>query len=158
AEEGFHLLGGGDPSRRAHLDSLPPLDAVRETFWRVYEFSRDHPQYFALMFVDRDVPRISREYERFAFVRDMKLEVVARIQQCIDRGPLGPTLDATVVCRLLMMAVLGVAAIRLSGRLGTAEQADLLAQDVLNTLLLGLKSGATLQSMDAACMVESQEA
>jgi AcrR family transcriptional regulator len=157
AEEGFHLLGGADPSRRAHLDSLPPLDAVRESFWRVYEFSRDHSQYFALMFVDRDVPRISREYERFAFVRDMKHEIVGRIQRCIDERALASTLDATVVCRLLMMAVLGVAAMRLSGRLGTNEQADLLAQDVLNTLIQGLKSGAALQSMGAACMAERQQ-
>jgi hypothetical protein len=108
------------------------------------------------MFVDRDVPRISREYERFAFVRDMKLEIVARIQQCIDERALSSTFDATVVCRLLMMAVLGVAAMRLSDRLGTPEQADLLARDVLNTLISGLKSGAPLQSMDAPCMAEAR--
>lgn len=156
AEEGFHLLGGTDPGRRAHLDALPPIDRVREMFWRVYEFSREQPQHFALMFVDRDVPRISREYERFAFVRDLKLELVACIQQCVDRGALSATLDATVVCRLLTMAVLGVGAMRLSGRLGTPEQADLLARDVLNTLILGLRSGATLQSMDAPCMAEDK--
>jgi len=33
------------------------------------------PQYFALMFVDRSVPRISREYERFAFLREI-LEIL----------------------------------------------------------------------------------
>ncbi len=30
-----------------------PLDRIRAIFWRLYEFSRDQPQYFALMFVDR---------------------------------------------------------------------------------------------------------
>src|SRR3989440_10690026 len=66
AEEGFRLLG--DPSkgdRRDRLAALDPLQRIRAVFWRVYEFSRQHPEYFALMFLDRSVPRISREYERF---------------------------------------------------------------------------------------------
>src|SRR6476646_3519921 len=72
AEEGFRLLcdrGAAAPDA-AHID---PLDRIRGIFWRLYEFSREHPQYFDLMFVDRAVPRISREYERFSFARDMKL-------------------------------------------------------------------------------------
>src|SRR5437764_14984302 len=63
AEEGFRLLG--DPAashNHARLEGLAPLERVRGVFWRLYEFSRDHPQYFALMFVDRSVPRIGREY------------------------------------------------------------------------------------------------
>ena len=154
AEEGFHLLRGDEPGRRRRLDGLAPLDRIREMFWHVYEFSREHPQYFALMFVDRHVPRIRREYERFAFVRDMKQELVARIQDCIDAGALPSTLDAAVVSRLLIMGVLGVGAMRLSDRLGPPEQADPLARDVLNTLLAGLQSGATLQSTDAPCAAE----
>ena len=68
AEEGFRLLGRLDEAPHAdRLDRLPPLERVRAIFWRFYEFSRQHPQYFALMFVDRTVPRISREFERFAF-------------------------------------------------------------------------------------------
>src|SRR6185369_15408369 len=57
AEEGFHLLHEGGFEG---LDSLPPLDRIRRIFMRLYQFSREHPQYFALMFVDRTVPRISR--------------------------------------------------------------------------------------------------
>src|SRR5262249_59365744 len=70
AEEGFRLLGDSSPERRDHLGTLDPLLRIRAVFWRVYEFSRQHPQYFALMFLDRSVPRISREYERFTFVRE----------------------------------------------------------------------------------------
>jgi hypothetical protein len=40
----------------------------------LYEFSIQHPQYFALMFVDREVPRISQAYERFAFARTRPLK------------------------------------------------------------------------------------
>jgi AcrR family transcriptional regulator len=155
AEEGFHLLSGpDDPGRREYLRSLEPVDRIREMFWHVYEFSREQPQYFALMFVDRYVPRISREYERFAFVRDMKHELIARIQECIDAGAFPSTLDAPVACRMLIMGVLGVAAMQLSDRLGPPEQADVLARDVLNTLLCGLKSGVSLQSRDTLCAAD----
>src|SRR5437773_8902012 len=58
AEEGFRLLHG-DPGSYAALSTSAPLERVRSMFWRLYEYSVDHPQYFALMFVDRSVPRIS---------------------------------------------------------------------------------------------------
>jgi AcrR family transcriptional regulator len=159
AEEGFHLLNGqDDPGRRARLQALEPLDRIREMFWHVYQFSREHPQYFALMFVDRDVPRISREYERFAFVRDMKQRMVAQIQEGIDTKVLPSTLDASVACRMLTMGVLGVGAMRLSDRLGPPDQADVLAHDVLNALLTGLQFGVPLQSTDAPCVVDGHAA
>ena len=154
AEEGFHLLSGNDPERQRRLAVLDPVARVREMFWHVYEFSREHPQYFALMFVDRYVPRISREYERFAFLRDMKSEVVARIQECVDAKAFPSTLNAAVACRMLMMAVLGVGAVGLSDRLGPRAQADVLAGDVLDAVLSGLESGVTLHAMDEACVVD----
>ncbi len=108
------------------------------------------------MFIDRDVPRISREYERFAFVRAMKAHLVAQIQTCIDANALPSTVDASVACRMLTMGVLGVSAMRLSDRLGPPAQVDLLARDVLNSLLAGLQSGVSLQSTDESCAVEEQ--
>jgi len=62
AEEGFRLLYARDnvAAMDAALDKLEPLDRVRTMFWRLYEFSRQHPQYFELMFMDRSVPRISQ--------------------------------------------------------------------------------------------------
>src|SRR5262252_8226241 len=84
AEEGFRLLHG-DPAAEAD-SSTPPLDQIRAMFWRLYQYSVEHPQYFALMFVDRSVPRISKEYERFAFAREMKGHIVREIAACIDAG------------------------------------------------------------------------
>ena len=157
AEEGFRLLGHpGDARRPERTDALEPLDCVREMFWHIYEFSREHPEYFALMFVDRHVPRISREYERFAFVRDMKRDVIAHIQACVDAQALPATVDASVACRMLTMAALGVGAMRLTDRLGPPEQADDLARDVLNALLAGLQSGVTLQSVNTLCAIDEQ--
>src|ERR1043166_1730389 len=59
AEEGFRLLcDRGAAARAGQADQPPSLERVRGIFSRLYEFSRDHPEYFALMFVDRSVPRI----------------------------------------------------------------------------------------------------
>jgi len=86
AEEGFRLLYARDTAAvtDAALDKLEPLDRIRTIFWRLYEFSRQHPQYFELMFMDRSVPRISQVYERFSFAREMKAHLVGQIQTCID--------------------------------------------------------------------------
>src|SRR3954463_1239270 len=51
AEEGLRLLG--DPAS-VHTNTTlndAPLERVRTAFWRLYEFSREQPQYFALIFV-----------------------------------------------------------------------------------------------------------
>jgi AcrR family transcriptional regulator len=157
AEEGFRLLGEPEDAGAAtRLETLEPLDRLREIFWHVYEFGRKQPQYFSLMFIDRDVPRISREYERFAFVRAMKAQLVAQIQACIDAKALPSTVDASAACRVLTMGVLGVAAMRLSDRLGPPAQVDLVARDVLSSLLAGLQSGVSLQSVDEPCEAQEQ--
>jgi len=147
AEEGFRLLGDpasvrDDPA----LKDAPPLERVRAAFWRLYEFSREQPQYFALMFVERSVPRISREYERFAFAREGKQQILEQLRACIDAGDLPPSVDPMIAMRALMVGVLGVALVNLSERLLPGENADLLAADVLNLTLAGLRSGVVLQS------------
>ena len=155
AEEGFRLLG--DPASVREdpaLKNAPPLDRIPAVFWRLYEFSREQPQYFALMFVDRSVPRITREYERFTFVRDMRSHIVEQIQVCIDAKVFPATLNPAVACRLLIMTVLGVATMRLSDRLARAENADELARDVLNVMLAGLQSGIPLQSTVVECAID----
>ena len=147
AEEGFRLLGDPRATRQdPALAAATPLERVRAVFWRLYEFSRDQPQYFALMFVDRSVPRISREYERFAFAREMKQHILEELEACIDAGQLPRTLNAPAAMRALMVGILGVAVLRLSDRLGPGEDPDLLADDVLNLALAGLRSDVALRS------------
>jgi AcrR family transcriptional regulator len=145
AEEGFHLLG--DPANhRELLAPLAPLERVRAIFWRLYEFSREHPQYFELMFIDRSVPRISREYERFAFARETKRRLIAEIERCVAEGQLPATVNASVAMRLLTVGLVGVAVLCRSERLGPDVSADQIAADVLDTTLAGLKAGVTLRS------------
>ena len=157
AEEGFRLLGkNGAESHRAKLDALPPMERVRARFWRLYEFSREQPQYFALMFVDRSVPRISKEYERFAFARETKAQIVEEIRTCIEAGELPATLDPAVAMRTLMVGLLGVAVLHLSERLGPGENPDHLAADVLNLTIAGLKTGVVLQSRSIDCPLDQR--
>src|SRR5262249_36421326 len=141
AVEGFRLLGGSEhPERQAELASLPPLERIRAIFWRFYTFSREHPQYFALMFIDRSVPRISREYELFSFVREMKERILAEISECIAAGALPPTVDPSAAMRAMSVGLVGVAVLRLSDRLAPGEDADKIAANVIDVTLAGLKS------------------
>jgi AcrR family transcriptional regulator len=144
AEEGFELLHGDRDQRKA-LDALPPLARLRQIFWRLYQYSEEHPQYFALMFVDRSVPRISREYERFASAREIKEHLLAQIDECIKAGALPATVSPMAVLRILHVSLLGVAVLRLSERLGPGEDASQLAQDVLDTTIAGLQAGLPLR-------------
>ena len=145
AEEGFRLLYGDRESYTA-LDSLPPLERIRAIFLRLYEFSRHHPQYFALMFVDRSVPRISREYERFAFAREIKDLLIAQVRECIAAGVFSADLQPEVALRLLFMGIVGAAVMRLSDRLAPHENAEDLGRDVLDITIAGLQSGVAIRS------------
>ena len=158
AEEGFRLLGSpADAAAQEQLDGLAPLDRLRAVFWRMYDFSREHPQYFALMFMERSVPRISREYERFAFVRTRKKEIAAEIDACIASGDLPASTNSSVAMRVLTAGLIGIATLRLTERLAPTENADDLARDILNVTLAGLRAGERLQSSAAAmCAVEEE--
>ena len=159
AEEGFRLLYR--PERHDAVHDLPPLDRIRELFWQFYEFSGEHPQYFALMFLDRSVPQINRIYERFAFARDMKAHLISDIQKAIDEGALPANVPAFVVFRLLATGMVGVATVRLCHRISAGENADDLARDMLTAMLAGLQRGIPLHSQAVAsetdfCSTEPQ--
>ena len=139
AEEGFRLLGASHLAVPATED---PLDDLAATAWQLYAFSKEQPQYFALVFLDRRVPRIGREYERFAFMLDIKKRLFARAQRCVDEGFFPATLHPDVVLRLLWAPVLGIASLRLSSRLAPGEDPDALVHDAISTTIAGLRAGA----------------
>jgi hypothetical protein len=97
------------------------------------------------MFVDRSVPRISREYERTALAREMKQHILAAIQRCIASGALPPHIDAPTALRTLSAGLIGVAVMRLSERIGPGEDPDRIAANVLDLTLAGLQSGVALR-------------
>src|SRR5437667_435631 len=138
AEEGFRLLETGDATV---LDGSSSLEQLRRSLWSLYEFSLEQPQYFALMFVDRSVPRIGREYERFSFAREMKERLLDQARLCAEHGDLRADVPPEVMIRLLTVGLLGVAVFRLSERLGSGESANDLARDVLEVTIAGLRPG-----------------
>jgi AcrR family transcriptional regulator len=137
AEEGFHILF----APAVEPDERDIMTALRGAFWRVYEFSKSHPEYFALMFVDRTVPRINKDWQRFGFVREMKGQIGAKIQRAVDGGhfPAGSHPDA--IARVLLTAILGAAVGRLCHRVMPGEDPDALARDTLEAALTGLRTG-----------------
>src|SRR5688572_16080195 len=154
AEEGLQIV-------RAHCAAAggnTPLERVREAFWRFYTFSKEQPEYFSLIFVDSAVPRISRDWERFSSMRELRHEIENDIQQCIDEGTF-PRVEAPgAVFRLLWTAAYGIAVFRLSHRLAPGEDSDALAQDLLDATIAGLRHGIDLRFSAASDTREPLEA
>ena len=136
AEEGFQLLAGQaqDTTRDVAAD---PLVRLRQGLWSFYEFSKAHPEYFELMFLDRSVPSLSQDFQRFEFCREMTARAEADIRACIDRGEFSKALDPAAALHVLWVSMLGASAIGLAQRLAPGEDPDALAHDVLESLLAG---------------------
>jgi AcrR family transcriptional regulator len=146
AEEGLQIV-------RAHCAAASgstPLERVRDVFWRFYTFSKEQPEYFSLIFVDSAVPRISRDWERFSSMRELRHEVEQDIQQCIDEGMFPRIESPGAVFRLLWTAAYGVAVFRLSHRLAPGEDSDALAHDLLDATIAGLRHGIEVRFSAAA--------
>ncbi len=142
AEEGFRLFSRAMTTGRRPAD---PLEALRQRILRYYDFARSEPEYFSLMFVDRSVPRISRDWERFAFMRETRQEVADLIEACVSAGALPAGTSAAAVFYVLATAVHGAAVIRLSQRFCRPEEADILARDTVDVALAGLRSGVRVR-------------
>jgi AcrR family transcriptional regulator len=139
AEEGFRKLF--EYTNEHRIFEGDPLVAVREGFMRYYRFSRLHREYFELMFIDRTVPRIGRDWERFAFVPQMIGEVVGIIQRAIDAGAFPAGTDPEVAFHILWAAVHGPSAAAICDRLAPDEDPEALARDTLEAVIAGLRTG-----------------
>ena len=139
AEEGLRSLGARE---LADAPSADALDDLRASVWRLYEFSKAQPQYFALVFLDRHVPRVSKDYERFAFISEMRKRALARVERCIAEGLFPDTTHAEVALRLLWAPVVGFAALRLSHRIPDGVAIDPLVRDSIETTIAGIRAGA----------------
>lgn len=151
AEEGFRMLFASSADcTMAHTDATD-VDSIRAAFWHLYEFSKAHPEYYSLMFVDRSVPRISQDWERFGFVREMRHHISAIIQKAIDAGDFASGASPHMVFRVLSAAIHGVAVIRLCERVQPGENIDALAHDTLEAALAGLRAGFTHTYSSDSC-------
>jgi AcrR family transcriptional regulator len=139
AEEGFERL-------HAMATSVPltpdPVENLTSRLWAFYRFSREHPEHFALMFLDRTVPRIRTHYEQFRVLNAMKEEMAGPIAACVASGAFPGPVDPPAAFRVLGAALSGAATACISDRLGQGEDADRLARDVIDVMIAGFRSGA----------------
>ena len=93
------------------------------------------------MFVDRTVPRINKDWQRFGFVREMKAQIGRDDPARDRRRALSGGILADAISRVLMTAIIGAAVGRLCHRVEPGENSDALARDTLEATLTGLRSG-----------------
>jgi len=151
AEEGFHRL---DEKVRHATVIDDAIANVRAGWWAFYEFSKEQPEFFELMFVDRSVPRITQQFEGFEFLKQVLAHAVGCLQRAIDEGALPRTLNAWVAMHVLWAALIGPAVVGIRHRLNTGEDYDALARDVLDTALQGLRSGVATTFIPCECAEE----
>ena len=141
AEEGFRMMAESAQLSRESDPHASPLERIRTAFFHLYRFSKEHPEYHALMFMDRSVPRISQDWQRFEFVRELRQELTDTIAQAITAGELPPGSNPEVVFRVLMVATQGVSVMRICDRLVPGEDADALARVTIEAVITGLRTG-----------------
>jgi AcrR family transcriptional regulator len=149
AEEGYHLLA--DRCAGAIAEASDPLDTLRRAFWAFYAFSKEHPEYFDLMFLDRSVPNPAQDIGRFQFFQETTARGEAAIRALVDQGLFRPTLDPAAALHVLWASLLGPAALRLTRRLAPGEDPDALARDVLESVLAGFQTGVATTFNAHAC-------
>lgn len=151
AEEGFHRLEAKVHSALTHEVAL---ENVRNCWWAFYEFSKEQPEFFELMFVDRSVPRITQQWEGFELLQQLLDNAVGCIQKAIDDGGFPATLNPHVAMHVLWAALIGPSVVGIRHRLQSNEDYDALARDVLSTAIAGLQTGAKTTFVPCACAGE----
>jgi AcrR family transcriptional regulator len=116
-------------------------NALREYFLRYYEFSKAHPEFFLLLWVEHAGPRIPRGHEGWA--RAVSIGQ-ALAQQALDERIVPSDLTPVAITRVLWSAVQGPAVLGLRYTVGDEGRAecDHLAICLLDLAIAGLQSGA----------------
>jgi len=149
AEEGFHRL---DAKVQSTLTNEDPLENVRNCWWAFYQFAKEQPEFFELMFVDRSVPRITQQWEGFEFLQQLLANAAGCIQKAIDAGGFPATLNPHVAMHVLWAALIGPSVLTIRHRLAPGEDYDALARDVLNTTIAGLQTGVQTTFIPGECV------
>jgi AcrR family transcriptional regulator len=147
AEEGFRLLCGvwlEEP--QALAPGADPIAKIREITLHFYHFSVEYPEHFALMFLDRTVPRLGTQYELFPNLVEMKRRFAEVIRIAAEQGQFPADINPHTVSRVLMTAMLGVATARLCKRMGGRDGGEELARDMVEVAIAGVKAGVKFES------------
>ena len=148
-EEGFRLLCDGFPPQ----EPADPLETVRVGLKGLYRFSQAHPEYYALMFLDRAVPTLKGAADRIPLFASMVEHMKKQMRRCIDEGVFPGATDPMAVFDVLKTAVHGAATATVCGRLRPGVQGEALAHDLIEITIAGLRSGVPL-TFAANCKYE----
>lgn len=150
AEEGFRLLceGMGGPPDRSQEQ---PLGLIRRALTGLYRFSQAHPEYYALMFLDRSVPNLKGSGDRIPLFTEAMNRMKDAVQRCIDDGTFPTATEPTTVFRVLTTAVHGAATANVCGRLREGQRGDALAHDLIELTIAGLRAGVQLTFVGMPC-------
>jgi AcrR family transcriptional regulator len=155
AEEGFRLLAQHLLEAIQRVDD--PLERLRRGLWAFYEFSKTNPEYFELMFIDRSVPSLTQDFQRFEFFQETTARAEADLRACIDAGLFSRALNPAAALHVLWVGMLGSATIGLSQRLAPGEDPDALARDLLESLLAGFTTGLRSTFVASECPFHSPD-
>jgi AcrR family transcriptional regulator len=141
AAHGFRQLNDA-LTRVSELTDSSPLARLREFYWRYYEFSKTHPAYYELMFLDSSYPQHRWDREALEFLRAATASADRLIAGFVDTGTTLSETSTAAVRRTLWAAVHGAAAIALRKRLPADTDCDQLAADTLDAVLAGYSRSA----------------
>jgi len=154
-EEGFRTLAERLLEVTAHVDE--PLERLRRGLWVFYEFSKTDPEYFEVMFLERSVPSISQDFQRFEFFQETTARAENDIRTCISAGTFSAALNPPAALHVLWVGMLGAATIGLAQRLAPGEDPDALAHDLLESLLAGFTTGLGTTFVASECAFHAPE-
>ena len=117
---------------------VDPLERIRRALWALYEFLNDNPVVVDLLTLDNSGPRIIAGHQRFACFHELAAGVDADLRACIERGQMSLVLTPTAARQLLWVGMLGAATV--GRQLARDEDRDVVAHDLLETLLGGLSA------------------
>jgi len=133
ADEGLTLFERFMPTSK----STDPLDRLWWRFWRYYEFSKAHPAYFRLLFIDRPSPVGDETLHSRA---TSGADTHRCIDACVAAGLLPEGTDPVQTAVVLYCAIHGAAVLGMLGEC-TPLSADLLAECTLRLAIDGVRAG-----------------
>lgn len=134
-EEGIQKLQAA--SSYEELDD--PLQNVRLPYWGYYQFSKAHPEYFHLLWVDPAAPEIDWKQPRFQRLAEMSEDNLRRLRRCVAEGVFPATLDVDEASGLLYAAIHGCAVLALTRHSQHLGEMDSMAERLLDMVIAAFK-------------------
>ena len=136
-EQAFELQLQAELRSRPHPDALEDL---REFFWRYTEFSKAHPDYFSLAYVDPAAPPLQGRVYQLYPLRRLDEIAVNKISRCIDTGVFPRGTDPHEAGQALWVAIHGPSALQVIHHRHVHDPEGLAAR-ALDLTIAGIRAG-----------------